>query len=115
MVKRKPIAQKGRKPASRAATDVDVFVGEAIRNLRKTRNLTLAELAEMVGLTHQQLQKYETGANRISAGRLYELAGKLGVSILEFFPGEALSEVNAITALSRLEGRVERAVKLLVD
>ena len=52
---------------SRAPTAVDQMVGEKIRKLRLDRNLTLAELGSELGISHQQLQKYETGTNRLSA------------------------------------------------
>ena len=49
---------------------VDVHVGSAIRKLRRDAGMTQQQLAEMVGIKFQQIQKYETGANRVSASRL---------------------------------------------
>jgi len=72
----------------RSPTDVDRLVGENVRRLRIQRNLTLAQLAAELGISHQQLQKYETGVNRLSAGTLCSVAGALGVSIEILFRDE---------------------------
>jgi transcriptional regulator with XRE-family HTH domain len=72
-------------------TDIDLFVGRRVRARRLELNLTQQALAEQAGVTFQQLQKYENGANRISAGRLYDLAQALNASIQFFYEGvEAL-------------------------
>jgi transcriptional regulator with XRE-family HTH domain len=70
---------------SRAPTPVDIRVGEKIRKLRLDRNLTLAELGLELGISHQQLQKYETGTNRLSAGMLYAVAKVLRIEIHDLF------------------------------
>ncbi|HSM95892.1 MAG TPA: helix-turn-helix transcriptional regulator [Rhizomicrobium sp.] len=64
---------------------VDDHVGERIRVRRTELGLTQEDLARQLGISYQQVQKYETGANRISAGRLYEIAGELGVAVAYFF------------------------------
>ncbi len=69
----------------RSPTDVDRLVGENVRRLRIQRNLTLSQMAAELDLSHQQLQKYETGSNRLSAGTLCLVAGVLGVSIEHLF------------------------------
>ncbi len=70
---------------SRAPTAVDQMVGEKIRRLRLDRNMTLAELGSELGISHQQLQKYETGTNRLSAGMLSNVADVLRVTISDLF------------------------------
>tara|TARA_R110001606_G_scaffold52504_1_gene130218 strand:- start:710 stop:1102 length:393 start_codon:yes stop_codon:yes gene_type:complete len=72
---------------SRAPTEVDKRVGRNIREIRNERFLTLAELAERLGISHQQLQKYETGTNRISASMIVDLVEVLNVPIEELFRG----------------------------
>lgn len=67
------------------AKKVDVHVGERLRERRSLMGFTQESLANQLKLSHQQVQKYETGANRISAGRLYELAKTLGVGVNHFF------------------------------
>ncbi|PZO82676.1 MAG: transcriptional regulator, partial [Micavibrio aeruginosavorus] len=64
---------------------IDKHVGQALRNRRTILGLTQQDLALKLGITFQQLQKYENGTNRVSAGRLYEIAGTLGVPVGFFF------------------------------
>ncbi len=66
---------------------IDIHVGNQLRVRRTLRGLSQTELAAAVGLTFQQVQKYEQGTNRISASRLYRLANVLRVSVLYFFEG----------------------------
>lgn len=68
---------------------VDRHVGARLRALRIQRGLSQGAVAERVGLTFQQLQKYEKGTNRVSASKLFELAGILDVPVQEFFLGIA--------------------------
>jgi transcriptional regulator with XRE-family HTH domain len=64
---------------------VDDHVGERIRVRRTELGLTQEDLARRLQISYQQVQKYETGANRISAGRLYEIANELSVGVTYFF------------------------------
>ena len=64
---------------------VDVHVGKRIKTRRLVRGWTQDELAKAVDLSFQQVQKYERGSNRVSAGRLYELSKALDVPIQYFF------------------------------
>lgn len=67
------------------ALDVDHYVSLRIRQRRIMLGLTQQQMAELIGVTYQQAHKYETGINRISAGRLYQIAQALGVEIGYFF------------------------------
>lgn len=67
------------------ASSVDVHVGRRIRLLRGLRKFSQEKLAKALGITFQQVQKYERGTNRIGAGRLYEMAKILGVPVGFFF------------------------------
>jgi transcriptional regulator with XRE-family HTH domain len=73
----------------RAANPVDLHVGARIRMRRKTMGLSQERLAESLSLTFQQVQKYERGANRVSASKLYEIARSLRSPINYFFDGLA--------------------------
>ena len=73
--------------AERSPNPVDVHVGKRIRDRRKEVRVTQEKLAEHLGLTFQQVQKYEKGANRVSASKLYEIAQALNASIEYFFRG----------------------------
>ena len=66
---------------------VDVHVGQRIRQRRWLTGMTQQRLAELVGIKFQQIQKYETGANRVSASRLWDIAFALNVDVAHFFEG----------------------------
>lgn len=66
---------------------VDVHVGKRIRHRRWMVGMTQQQLADSVGIKFQQIQKYETGMNRVSASRLWDIARTLGVAIGFFFEG----------------------------
>src|ERR1700730_17173912 len=67
---------------------VDVYVGGRVRTRRLLLGMNQEELARALGLTFQQVQKYESGANRVSASRLWEIAGILNMPIAYFFPAK---------------------------
>src|SRR5258707_241948 len=77
---RHPGRQKGDKP-----NPIDVRVGSRVRLRRNMLGLSQEKLGEAIGLTFQQVQKYERGANRIGASRLYELSQVLDVPVPFFF------------------------------
>ena len=66
---------------------VDVHVGKRVRHRRWMVGMTQQQLADKVGIKFQQIQKYETGMNRISASRLWDISDALGVPISFFFEG----------------------------
>lgn len=66
---------------------VDVHVGKRVRHRRWMVGMTQQQLAEKVGIKFQQIQKYETGMNRISASRLWDIAEALAVPVAYFFEG----------------------------
>jgi len=70
---------------------VDEHVGKRLRQLRKAQGLSQTAVADALGLTFQQVQKYERGANRVSASKLYEAANLLNVTIAAFYEGLPLS------------------------
>ena len=71
----------------RSATDVDKKVGENLLKLRLFRGMTQETLADAVGVTFQQIQKYEKGKNRVSVSRLWWLSHVLGIPVAEFYDG----------------------------
>ena len=75
---------------------VDVHVGKRVRHRRWMVGMTQQQLAEKVGIKFQQIQKYETGMNRISASRLWDIADALDVPVSFFFEG--LEDSTADTA-----------------
>jgi len=73
----------------RQPNPVDLHVGARIRMRRKILGVSQERLAEDLGLTFQQVQKYERGANRVSASKLYEIARSLQSPVAYFFEGLA--------------------------
>jgi transcriptional regulator with XRE-family HTH domain len=73
----------------KAPNAVDKLVGAKIRARRKLKGMSQSALADAIGVTFQQVQKYENGANRIGASRLQQIATALGVSIEHLFEGAA--------------------------
>ena len=74
---------------------IDVEVGQRIRIQRLAAGLSQSELAERIGVTFQQIQKYEKGMNRVGAGRLTNIARVLNVSVGSFFDGR--HEIEQVT------------------
>lgn len=66
---------------------VDIHVGKRLKEIRTMRGLTQSNVAHHLGISFQQLQKYETGANRVSASRMFELSRLLKISPSFFFEG----------------------------
>ncbi|MET3837831.1 transcriptional regulator with XRE-family HTH domain [Brevundimonas sp. UYEF29] len=71
------------------ADDIDLHLGRRLRRRRRLLGLTQQQLAVQVGIRFQQIQKYECGANRISAARLWQLAEALETSVAYFYDGLA--------------------------
>ena len=71
---------------------VDIHVGKRVRHRRWTVGMTQQQLAEKVGIKFQQIQKYETGMNRISASRLWDISEALDVPIAFFFEGMTVTD-----------------------
>ena len=67
--------------------NIDVLVGKRIRARRHALGISQSELGVAIGVKFQQIQKYETGANRVSASRLWAISDKLGVPVVYFFEG----------------------------
>ena len=76
---------KSRRGRGRGIGPIDVHVGARLRQRRTLLGLNQTKLGSAIGLTFQQVQKYEKGTNRISAGRLYALSGTLDVPVEYFF------------------------------
>jgi transcriptional regulator with XRE-family HTH domain len=66
---------------------IDVFLGRRLRKRRRSLGLTQSQVADALGVRFQQIQKYESGLNRIAAARLWALSKALGVPLTYFFDG----------------------------
>lgn len=95
-----------RTAASRRSTgrtqDIDRHVGARVRERRIMLGLTQQQLADLIGVTYQQAHKYERGINRVSAGRLYEIAQVLSVPVGYFFDGLDGQDSRAISPRERM-------------
>ena len=90
------------------ADPVDVAVGARIRLLRKMRGLSQQALAEAAGVTFQQIQKYERGANRVSASMLARIAETLRAPVSELFgETEGSGAIDEVAALLAQPGAIE--------
>src|SRR5215831_1834416 len=92
--------------AARQATsrtqDIDRHVGARVRERRIMLGLTQQQLADLIGVTYQQAHKYERAINRISAGRLFEIAQVLSVPVSYFFDGLERGSERGISPRERM-------------
>lgn len=102
------------------AGDVDAYVGARLKTLRLARGCSQEELARNQGVTFQQIQKYENGTNRMSAGALAKAAKTLGVPVQSFFPDEYtdtrqldLFQAELVAALSQTRDTISTMIKRL--
>jgi transcriptional regulator with XRE-family HTH domain len=72
---------------SRGAGEIDIHLGGRLRAARKAQQMSQTDLSAVLGITFQQIQKYEKGVNRISAARLFDMAHVLQVPMAYFFEG----------------------------
>ncbi|WP_371169178.1 helix-turn-helix domain-containing protein [Aliiroseovarius sp. 2305UL8-7] len=94
---------------------VDVHVGKKIREVRLLRGLTQVKVAEQLGLSFQQLQKYETGYNRVSASKMFEIAQLLNVQPGYFFEGLADAEGAENEAMDERTAKAAQALSSISD
>ena len=111
MPKPSRVRHRAKKQTSRGPNPIDIHVGARVRLRRNQLGLTLMTLAKAVGVTYQQLQKYERGVNRIGASRLFNLSRVLDVPISFFF--EDLSPAAAGGGKRRTRGLSEAPAAVL--
>jgi transcriptional regulator with XRE-family HTH domain len=92
------------RPAKRRRDPEDLEIGQKIRALRVAKGVSQTTLAEGLGLTFQQIQKYEKGANRVSAGRLQKIARMLDTPIT-FFYGEQRTKKQEDNGLALIQSK----------
>jgi transcriptional regulator with XRE-family HTH domain len=76
---------KRKSGSPRSATAIDAHIGARMRARRIALSMTQADLGKVLGVTFQQLQKYEKGVNRVSAARLFDICKALGLSLSSMF------------------------------
>jgi transcriptional regulator with XRE-family HTH domain len=98
-----PSREPSNKTRARQVSQIDTVVGRRIRLRRTMLGLSSEEVAEKIGVAHQQLLKYEIAQNRVSAARLYSLASVLGVPVHWFF-AELGDEAGALADAPSVQG-----------
>jgi transcriptional regulator with XRE-family HTH domain len=88
------------KPQTKVPNSIDIHVGSRLRMRRMMLGMSQEKLGEAFGLTFQQVQKYEKGANRMGASRLQQAAQILGVSVPFFFEGAPGGHIEGGDTLS---------------
>ena len=86
---RKPVSEDGPDP-------IDRHVGTRIRGRRVGLRISQTKLGQSIGVTFQQIQKYESGTNRVGASNLFKIAKALGVEVAFFFEGVIRDEIHAM-------------------
>lgn len=100
----------------RKVSDADRGIGQLVRQARRKVGMTLDDLAKKLGLSYQQVHKYENGTNRISAGTLAAIANILTVPIDHLFPEDALAGSEGENSeLDRIRNEVARLVRTIDD
>jgi transcriptional regulator with XRE-family HTH domain len=95
----------------RSATSVDIWIGRRVKSRRLELGMSQEQLAELLGITFQQVQKYEKGVNRIAASRLFDIAAALEASTNYFF--EELTPPPARKKRMRSDVRVSESDRLM--
>jgi transcriptional regulator with XRE-family HTH domain len=95
---------------SRRANPIDIHVGSRVRFRRMLLGMSQEKLGEKLGLTFQQVQKYEKGINRIGASRLFDLAQVLGVPVQFFYEEAPVPEARLVAADGMADGPDEHSI-----
>jgi transcriptional regulator with XRE-family HTH domain len=98
----------------RSTAAIDDRIGARIRERRISLGLTQQQLADLIGVTYQQAHKYERGINRVSAGRLFEIARVLTVPVGYFYEGIG-EEVRQVTQRERMMLEIARNFADITD
>ncbi|PCJ62744.1 MAG: hypothetical protein COA58_16760 [Bacteroidetes bacterium] len=108
--------------------EINIKIGKNLRAIRQLRNITQEKLAESLGVTFQQVQKYERGKNRVTGGKMVRISEALNAPIMDFFAGivdemptKAILEISPerMKILKILEelnsSEIEKSLRLLID
>jgi transcriptional regulator with XRE-family HTH domain len=91
-----------KKTSNKSTTMTDGRIGQIMRVHRLSKGMTQTELGAELGVTFQQVQKYEKGTNRVGSGRLYQIAEILEVPVTAFFEGEKASRAGGASPFAML-------------
>jgi transcriptional regulator with XRE-family HTH domain len=106
--------------STKSPAQADITIGQNIRRMRLVKGLTQEALAAQIGITFQQVQKYEKGTNRVGGSRMVQIAQALGVSVVELYDGAELGslktkspDASSVTAQTRQEVEMLHAFRRL--
>jgi transcriptional regulator with XRE-family HTH domain len=105
------MAKAKRKIDARTRTAADVTIGQRVRTRRLERELSQDALAQTLGISFQQVQKYEKGANRITMSRLEQIAKALDVPITYFYGDDPMRKTEVTTLLSGQDAATMRLLR----
>lgn len=94
---------------------LDIIIGRNLKQLRLSKGMTQSNLAEALGLTFQQVQKYETGANRISGSRLLEIARILQIDLAMILPMDGHTKRAPQSVVRHDTSRLLRSFEAITD
>ena len=97
------------------STDTDRHVGARIRERRVMLGVSQQQMADLIGVTYQQAHKYERGINRISAGRLLDIAHALAVPVTYFYEGLDSNAAPALATRQRMCLELARSFALITN
>jgi transcriptional regulator with XRE-family HTH domain len=92
----------------KSTTQIDDHIAARIRERRTMLGLSQQQLGEMIGVSYQQVYKYERRDNRVAAGRLYEIAGVLNVPITYFYEGLGQEAPGPVAPHQRMQLEIAR-------
>jgi transcriptional regulator with XRE-family HTH domain len=104
-----------RRKRGRSTAAIDDHVGDRIHERRIMLGLTQQQLAELIGVRYRQAHNYERGINRVSAGRLFEIAGVLGVPVGYFYEGIGEEPVHPVLQRQRMVLEITRNFADITD
>lgn len=110
---RKPTTESDEESDARSTNVVDRHLGQRVRDTRLERQMSQEVLAGILGITFQQVQKYEKGANRMAASRLYDIALAFQVPVGYFFKGLVMPGEDAVMEVD--QSRREAIARQIID
>lgn len=97
------------------ASDVDAYIGKRILQFRQFSRMSQETLADRLGITFQQIQKYEKGSNRVAASRLYEFSKIFGVGMDDFITGYETLPKNRTSIIDSIPPELSKVIEMLSE
>ena len=125
VAKKRALCKKWNRYGENMGTVEDVAIGLRLRNARLQKNLSQSKIGEILGITYQQIQRYESGESKITATSLARIAAFLDVPVAYFYCGDGgeqaypeplvlMHELRLIEAWRKLPGDIKNSIRLLI-